>query len=60
MNYNQNSDVVLPDIDTGLTLRYVMEWRLFCSAYPAMAMHAEKNVKCHTNMKHTANPEKRK
>jgi len=22
-----------------------------------MAMHAEKNVKCHTNMKQTANPE---
>lgn len=47
---------VVPDMDTGLTLTHAIEWRLLCSAYPAMAIHAAKNVKCHTNIKQTANP----
>jgi len=57
VNFVRNVDAFyLPDSDTGLTLTHAIECRLSCSAYPAMAMHAEKNVRCHTNIKQTANP----
>lgn len=54
------STVYLLDFDTGSTLKQNSECKFFCSQYPEIATHPEKNVKCQINVKIVATPEKKR